>query len=869
MSIEFVVEYCGIEIEKLNLLIIYLYWTERETDMFLDSINKLLVKLKREQNKKIILGGDFNIDMLTHAKFSSDFKNLLLTYNFTQQVKTPTRVCKTTATCIDLIFTNFRKCYVEVQELGLSDHRGVRVQTETESTTKLNTVPKARSRTFTHSQIQHFKFKMKNIDWNQLLNKTKNINENYNIFHNVLESIINESFPEQQAKIKNKNPKLNWLTTGLKLSCKHKRALRSILNHTNNSIIKKYYKSYRKILKKSINISKKILYIKQMYKSDNKTKTMWNIIKAKTGKITTNKHSNIKLKINNVCTESPLEVANGFNKFFASIGESDSCSGQGSFDHDIAYRNMHSIYISPVDNSEVRSLLMKLKNKRSSGFDQLPSLVLKKCVDEFVDPLAILINQSFAEGTFPDLLKNSIIKPIHKGGDKTNPSNYRPIALLPTISKIFERAMSNRLYSFFEKYNVLDSNQYGFRKDRSTTLAVYKFIQQALAYINEKKYAVGILLDMTKAYDRVRFDILLSKLHNAGVRGIAYNWLSSYLKDRLQYVQVNYHDPTINEINSYLSEPKTINGSIPQGSVLGCLLFLIYINDLPKAIDTKCVLFADDVSLLFKFENSDAFRNSIKDTFARVIDWLNEHNLMVNYSKTKLIEFIPYQKSSLDVQLKLNNVTIKKVNTCTLLGLDIDSNLNWKNHIEKIKSKLSRFAYALYELKLSTDQKTAISAYYAYANSWLTYGLILWGNSTNANELFIIQKKLIRILVNITRTDTCRPHFIKLKILTLTSMYILELCKFIHKNPVIFENAKECRLYAPRTNQENRLALPKIRIQMYKESPYVSAIRIFNKLPNALRKEKNTKTFVLKVKDMLIKKCYYNLEEYFNDTFDS
>lgn len=177
--------------------------------------------------------------------------------------------------------------------------------------------------------------------------------------------------------------------------------------------------------------------------------------------------------------------------------------------------------------------MQNLKDKTSSGVDELPTTVIKKCAEELTDPLVSLINQSFYEGAFPDLLKISVIKPIHKKESKTDPTNYRPIALLPSFSKIFERAMTNRMNSFFEKFQVFDNNQYGFRKNRSTTLAVYNFIQKALTYINDKKYAVGILLDMTKAYDRVKYDLLLSKLSEAGIRGLAHRWLQSYLRYNL------------------------------------------------------------------------------------------------------------------------------------------------------------------------------------------------------------------------------------------------------------------------------------------------------------------------------------------------
>lgn len=600
-----------------------------------------------------------------------------------------------------------------------------------------------------------------------------------------------------------------------------------------------------------------------MLKSENKTRTMWNIIKQKTNKVPKMTYTNIKLKVNNEILEAPTRVADTFNSFFASVGE----PYQSSSDRlpKINKNVENSMFLQPTNPKEIKDLLTNLKMKHSSGVDELPPMLLKKCADELTLPLVYLINQSFNEGTFPDLLKVSIIKPIHKKGNKTCPSQYRPIALLPAISKVFERAMTNRLNSFLEKYKILGDHQYGFRKNRSTILAVYNYVQQVLNYLNDKKYAVGILLDMTKAYDRVQHEILLSKLYDYGIRGKAHEWIKSYLKDRKQYVQITHQNSLTGEVKDYRSEPIIVNNSIPQGSVIGCVLFLTYINDLPNIINTPTVLFADDVSLLFKFDNLQKFQVEAKQIFKKINEWLDTHNLLINYSKTSLLEFRPHQKSPLNVELEIDNTYIEKTNSCSLLGLEIDSHLSWKPHVEKIKNKLSRFSYALLQLKLSTDKKTALAAYYAYAHSWISYGIILWGNSTDANDIFILQKKCVRIIANIGGMDTCRPHFSKMNILTLTSIYILEMCKFIKRNPNIFDASLCSRLYDSRANNKNKYKLPNSRLHLHSTSPYVTALKIHNNLPNDLRMEENSDAFMKKIKKILQKKCYYTLTEYFND----
>lgn len=235
---------------------------------------------------------------------------------------------------------------------------------------------------------------------------------------------------------------------------------------------------------------------------------------------------------------------------------------------------------------------------------------------------------------------------------------------------------------------------------------------------------------MTKAYDKVQFDILLDKLYKIGVRGETHRWFKSYLKNREQYVEIEHFDYDLKQIVKVRSNKKIINASIPQGSVIGCLLFLIYINDLPKALEEPSVLFADDVSVLTSCQDDSDINNQLTSIFNTTIKWMDQHNLEINYRKTKIMTFYPYQKNPLAVNFTINGTKIEVVKDFTLLGITIDTHITWKTHINNPKAKISKFSYALREVKKTTDIQTALTMYYAYANAWLSYGIILWGNST-------------------------------------------------------------------------------------------------------------------------------------------
>lgn len=333
--------------------------------------------------------------------------------------------------------------------------------------------------------------------------------------------------------------------------------------------------------------------------------------------------------------------------------------------------------------------------------------------------------------------------------------------------------------------------------------------------------------------------------------------------NRVQFIEIENTDFTTGQIRNFRSDKATLRGSIPQGSVLGCILFLIYINDLPNVIEEHSALFADDVSVLFSCSDKKEAESKLNLAMQKIVKWLDFHNLQLNLEKTKVIQFKPYQKSPLPIIFNYNNITLESVNSATVLGIDLDANMNWKPHIERLSKKLSSFIYALQHLKRASDFQTALSVYYAYAYSRMTYGLVLWGNSSELQKIFILQKKCIRILTNIDQMESCKPHFRELNILTLPSMYIFESCKFVRNHINLFTPTTG---KIKRNNRNlNKLQLPFSKLKIVTSSPPYMVIKIYNHLPNSIRNIEKLSLFKKLLKTFLINKSYYNLHEYFND----
>ena len=475
-----------------------------------------------------------------------------------------------------------------------------------------------------------------------------------------------------------------------------------------------------------------------------------------------------KIKTKNGYTEDTTEIAAEFNNFFSTVGntidEKTPVTNKCFTDY-LTESTQPPILLQSVDSQEIVYFISQMKSSKACGPTSIPNNLLKEHKHIFSTILATLINKSFSDGTFPDLLKLANVIPIYKKKEKLLCSNYRPISLLSNISKIYEKVFHSRLYQFFEENNMFYDLQFGFRKKHSTDHALLSITENIKSKIDNRNLTCGIFIDLEKAFDTVNHRILLKKLEYYGIKGTANHWLCDYLTGRKQRVK----------IDNTFSDYQGITCGVPQGSILGPLLFLIYINDMHKAAKF-CTLyhFADDTNLICSDKNAKLLRKNVNSDLRLVFQWLCANRLSINVDKTEFIIFKSPRKSLKErITLKLNGKTIFESKKLRYLGLIIDEKITWKFHILELKKKLSQITGIIYKLKkLGIPVDTLKSIYYALFQSCLDYGLCVWGQAGTEyfNKIEVMQNKVIRLIIGADPDSHCEPLYKELGILKLKDL---------------------------------------------------------------------------------------------------
>lgn len=834
------------------LIVCYRSPTDGSVSVFCDQLQKVLEFIYKPY-VPIIVVGDFNLDPNRDSRSYKMVSDVFLTFGLENVVSENTRGNYT----LDHIYVNCTQ-HIEYGVVNnvISDHKTLLINSNIVHRSKNKQF--VYKRTFPSESMYRFFKDLDQESWEAVYGEA-DFSEAFEVFYNIFLYYFNVHFPVLRKNTGSSTKR--WVDDAVRKSGTELRDL-FVLSEAFPEL-KQCYNNAKQVHTRLLMNTKKQFYQRGIFNSDNLTKSAWNVVKLLSNQHQT--HKNLVLKVEGCFINDPQIIAESFNRFFIEaplnvIKQLPAATGGVG---NIRHYHSNNMFLFPYSSSELYRLIQtKLKNKTSSGPDDIPNFLIKRAVVHFLEPLTYLVNMSFGNGCFPDKIKLTEVHPLYKKNDPYSMENYRPVAQLSVFSKILEYCFLDRLNSFLNKNNILTDNQFGFRGNRSTIKAVHTFYDKAVASMERGECPAGIFCDLSRAFDCVSHERLLAKLEAYGIRGNAYSWISSFLRGRQQVVTIKHC--VNNHFRNSQSTRLPVNMGVPQGSVLGPVLFLLYINDMDVHISDNVAptLYADDTSLLI----SGASGLEIRDKCARVLsdlgDWFVSNSLYLNIDKTNVVRFHNYQYTGdLSIDIQVNGSSVRQVNSCKFLGLHVDEHLKWKLHCADIVSKLNSVCFQLRSLREVLTSEQLVSLYHAQVSSRLRYGVVLWGLSTAVSDVFISQKRIVRALANVPGRHSCRPLFKAFKILTVASLYIYEVCVFIFLNKTRFVRNNHLHNHDTRTGTSYHIPFRSLTIGV--NSPDCMGLKIFNALPQVIAECVLLNNFRLKLRSFLVHHAFYSVDDYF------
>lgn len=841
-------------VELQHFIVICIYRPPSGDFNIFEQVVEDVLNIISKSNKEIVVCGDFNVNLLEPSVLSSRLLNLFKCFNLGNLFLEATRITASSATCLDNIFSSIEPVERVLINCFDSDHCGQKVSF---SNGINKTGKEIVYRPITDSRLEKFKISVERKL--ALVPFQEDPDDLYASLFRTIKLEFEKIFP-QKKKTVGVRKFSDWATIGI-----HRSRLRlydlyheKTFNHSPAFI--DYVRKYSNIFKRVCTMAKSMFIANKIKQSDNKIKSVWSVINSETGKVKLH-DSHFSLQKGDKIIELEREVAAEFEGFFSSIPivTTSSLHSSPKISESLLKSNVSECSISlsgfcHVSADTIVKTFKSLNMKKTEDLWGMSVKILDSIIVPIAHYLAVIFNRCVDAGIFPDLMKYSKVIPLFKSGCKSDPTNFRPISVLPAISKIFEKIVLNQLLSHFDSNRLLHVRQFGFTKGRSTTDAGAALIKHIFDAWEDCHDAVGIFCDLSKAFDCVEHETLLRKLNHYGVKDNALGFLSSYLSDRTQKVA----------INNTISSGSKVRMGVPQGSILGPFLFLVYINDLPYLARglLDVVLFADDTSLIFKIDRKKDNFDDVNSALSEVHNWFTINNLVLNAKKTKCLRFSLPNVNSICPKIKLNGEDLAVVNETIFLGITLDSKLQWGPHILSLSGRLSSAAYAVKTVRRLTDVDTARLVYFSYFHSIMSYGILLWGSASELDSIFVLQKRAVRSIYNLSSRSSLRERFSEFNILTVASQFIYENIIYVHRNKHIYK--KNSDIVSRHTRSSDKLAVPYHRLSKTQKSFVGVGLRMYNKLPIDLT---CLPTPILKkiVKQTLIKRAYYKINDYIND----
>ena len=850
--------------KKKDLVIAAVYRQPNSSNLevFLNHTETLLRTIDKP-GSEIVIAGDMNLDLLKYESHlpTSRYLDIMTNHGLIPRIIRPTRIKNQSASLIDHIFTR-NNILTEISGIldtelagssGYTDHKPIFSVLRA----RLPKKDKKASITISYFTVEGERNRREgllNENWTDVYNESNPDLIYDKLIHKYGFHYTNNLTTKVIRPGSNRTKREPWMTNEILSDIRKRDRLAKIkgrrqdYKRLRNSIVSRCRKAEREYL------------AKQVQESVGDIKRHWNILKKVMNKTNNKTEITTKFSYNGRGIENDRENADNFNTYYAQIGKHTNESvGAAKFMpehylHRHRQRNEQSLLINNFTPDEVAQACSNLSKKSSQGPHGFKQNVVLNDAEIIAPVLAHLVNSSLSEGICPRNSKIARVTPVYKQkGSKHQYDNYRPISLLSAFSKIMEKLIYDKIFEFLIRHEILFESQFGFRKGHNTTHATLDFIKNVEEALDNGEIAIGVFCDLSKAFDTLDHDVLLLKLNHYGIRGKLNDWFSSYLQGRQQFV----------DWKGSHSARECIFTGVPQGSILGPLLFLIYINDLPSASNLKCTLYADDSNLLTRGKEIEQTAFELNTQLERISDYFKANKLKLNAKKTKLVCF---RKKSQSIDLKnisvyLDGEKLEFEEETVFLGITIDSHLDWGNHCQKVANRISLNCGVLNRVKKQLPPASLKTLYSSLILPHLQYGLAAWGgcSSQAKKRITMIQKRAIRTICKAYHTSHTEPRMRQLGLLKLDDLYKQQCLTFINDsinkrgpisvaNMIVTERESTTHNLRNHHSDPNCLRVPLAKSRYISNSFSFKGPQMWNQLPNDLKVIERKSLFKIRLK---------------------